>query len=145
MKYYSEKLNKLFDTQEELEAEENKGKSLDYWELCLSNAISELSKADDKLGEEIEKCVKEIGEKECDKLLDKIFAEKAVVKDEGVCKDKKSIDEINKAWKGQNNKTAQELNSKLNSLLKEENKPQSLNVCWNGIFSLLDEIFKEDE
>ena len=69
MKYYSEKLNKLFDTEKELIDAENLPKRLGYWKITLTHYIEELSKADQKLDEELAYCIKEIGEESCDKIL----------------------------------------------------------------------------
>ena len=74
MKYYSEKLNKMFDTEDELCAAENEiEEKRKNWDMKLSIAIGELGEANRELERVVDKCIRDIGEKECDNLLNKIY------------------------------------------------------------------------
>lgn len=135
MKYYSEKLNKLFDTEKELLDAEASNTRLGYWKLSLSNAIDELARKNDDLERVIDDCVKEIGETLCDQLLDEIFENKATIKD--------NVEKLqNSAKKEEVHKLTQE---RINELLEEDNIADPINVTWNGLISLLNKVFGEDE
>ena len=142
MKYYSEKLNKLFDTEKELIDAENLPKRLGYWKITLTHYIEELSKADQKLDEELAYCIKEIGEESCDKILDEIFADKAVLKDSTILENKKKPVVSNK----------KEQEERLSKLVTERDDINKLNADWKsaksdwaGIINLLNDIFGKDE
>lgn len=128
MKYYSEKLNRLFDTEQELKEAERQS-NLGYWELELTNAIVELSKKNDALEKVIKECSSKIGEEQCDKLLDKIFQEKAIVKDEMVKpkEQKKSVK-----------------HDDLKKFVKEDVVPTTFGELYDGFMELLSKILNED-
>ena len=131
MKYYSEKLNKLFDTEKELLDAEANSSRLGFWKLHLSNAIDELARKNEDLEKAIDDCVKEVGEDLCDKLLDEIFEDRATIKEDTQKVEQKKHDK----------KITQE---QINNLLKEDGK-NPLITTWNGFFSLINKIFGEDE
>lgn len=135
MKYYSEKLNKLFDTEKELLDAEASDTRLGYWRLSLSNVIDELARKNDDLERVVDDCVKEIGETLCDKLLDEIFENRATIKD-NVEKQQTS------AKKEEEHKLTQE---RINELLKEDGIADPINVTWNGLIRLINRVFGEDE
>jgi aspartyl/asparaginyl-tRNA synthetase len=129
MKYYSEKLNRLFDTEQELKEAERQS-NLEYWKLELTNAISELAEKNNALEKVIKECSNKIGEEQCDKLLDKIFEERAVVKDE-VVKPK-----------------AQRISVKYDDekkFVKDDVSSTTFGELYDGFMELLSKILNEDD
>ena len=131
MKYYSEILKKMFDTEKELVEAEKKSSRIGYWKLCLSNAISELARADKKLEEETNRCVEEIGEEQCGEILDEIFEDSAVIKDSPALQIEKKKNLVS--------------NKEDLKKVKDSWNNEDFKVDWEGFSKLIDQIFKDHE